>query len=68
MKIFPQVDLSKDIEELLYVLHRFDLRPATFYNPEKILKEVPTTPDVIVWTTFGDDIDQFCIDWANDMY
>lgn len=67
LKIFPQVDLSKDIEELLYVLHRFDLRPATFYNPDKILEEVPTTPDVVVWTTFGDDIDDFCIDWANDM-
>lgn len=67
LKVFPQVDLSKDIEELLYVLHRFDLRPATFYNPEKILEEVPMTPDVVVWTTFGDDIDQFCIDWANKM-
>lgn len=67
LKVFPQVDLSKDIEELLYVLHRFDLRPATFYNPEKILEEVPMTPDVVVWTTFGDDIDECCIDWANEM-
>lgn len=67
LNIFPQIDLTKDIEELLYVFNRFGLRPATFYSPEKIFEKVPSTPDVVAWTTFGDEINHIWIDWANDM-
>lgn len=67
LKVFPQIDLTKDIEELLYVFNRLGLRPATFYSPKEIFLKIPSAPDIVACTTFGDEINHLWTDWANEM-
>lgn len=62
-----KLNLEKDIEQLLYVLQRFDLKPRTAYNPSSILCEIPNTSEIQALVIFGQDINQECINWAKDM-
>lgn len=66
MSAFMKLNLKKDIEQLLYVLQRFNLHPCTYYNPVDIVKAVPDTPAIQALTTFDQYIDHRWTDWAKN--
>lgn len=67
VKIFPKLNVHKDIEQLLYIMERFQLHPCTFYAAVDIFNKVPVTPEILALSAFGQNIDQRCQDWAANM-
>lgn len=67
VKLFSRLNLDKSIEELLYVMKRFDLHACTFYSPQDILNAVPETFEILAMTAFDAKIDLKWIDWASSM-
>lgn len=67
VKLFPMLDLKKNIEDLFYVFKRFNLQPATYYSPLEILNKVPSTIEICAKTVFDCKIDYKWIDWAKCM-
>lgn len=67
VRIFPKLNVHKDIEQLLYIMERFQLHPCTFYAAVDIFNNVPITPEILALSAFGQNIDQRCQDWAANM-
>lgn len=66
-KLFPKLDLSKSIDELLYAMRRFNLRTNTFYSPTAIIDQIPDTLEILAMTMFDSTIDEKWTEWSNKM-
>ena len=66
-KMFQKLDLREDIDQLIYVMKRFSLRPGTLFKAQDITLKVPETLEIQALFVFGQKIDQRFLNWANLM-
>lgn len=66
-EMFRKLDLREDIDQLIYVMKRFSLRPGTLFKAQDITLKVPETLEIQALFVFGQKIDQRFLNWANLM-